>query len=441
MGVEDNGGTGPRTETTDRPKSGDRPYTPPPDNPGSPGQPSRLESRARARQAQEQNTPATSGAQSAAGPRDTKPGSSQAGTESTGTQGRPDTGQSGPQNADPRSRDTGARTGGPSPGSRDRPQTQGTERETDTRTEPADKPAPPAQPYTLPADNPGSPGQPSRLESRARARQAQEQNTPATAPETGDTDDGPASSPEAAEPGDPQPISEQQPLSEETAENHGTQEPRAEADGDRGKKAEDDGTEQDLNETNETNPEAHANPILSDVYTDGSGQVHVEARYGREQTARPGTESARNEPETTEPAELPTREDLDPAGAQAGDAGRGEPRDPDDDPASRDYQESDPDSPSPGRDSLRRFLNTASDAKDATNTYSETAQKNLERVQPTGQLSSARPENDQMRSSDQSANVGDAVVGAVGAAIVVTEVVRSIVNLARQARGREHADN
>lgn len=689
MGVEDNGGTGTRTETADRPTSGDRPYTPPPDNPGSPGQPSRLESRARTRQDQEQSTGQdTGGAQGTASPREAKPGSSQAGgvTESAGTQSRSETGQGSPRNEEPRSRDAGARTGASSPGSRDRSQAaQVTERETDTRTGPADKPTPPAQQYTLPADNPGSPGQPSRLESRARTRQDQEQNktqdasssstaglegggrddrpgpqqsetggqkaddtdagrdvreagkgehapanaegtrdderepearprdtgTPTnevlgrdepgdrdrpvpqlsgeqtgnrvpeaphpqeheplprqeaaasadsrTAPDTqqppqgtdkpsdgsgaqgsapqeagtsapgapesrgrdanpvgdsepkaptvdGPTDNGPASPSAAAEAGDEQPVSQQQdrptpegptgqsqdsqrplpaeeqaeadrrqdgaveqgteiqeplgdpedpnsetgdrqttdnppPSSGETADNHGTQEPHAEDDGDRGKKAEDDGTEQDPNETNETNPEAHPNPILSDVYTDSSGQVHIEPRYGREQTSQPGTELARTEPETTEPAELPTREDLDPVGAQGGDAGRGELRDPDDDPASRDYQESDPDNPSPSRERLRKFLNTASDAKDATNTYSETAQKNLERVQPTGQLSGARANNDQIRSPDQSAKAGDAVVGAVGAAIVVTEVVRSIINLARQARRREHADN
>lgn len=53
VGVDDSGGTGTRTETTDRPSTGDRTSTPPPDNPESPGQPSRLESRARAREAPE----------------------------------------------------------------------------------------------------------------------------------------------------------------------------------------------------------------------------------------------------------------------------------------------------------------------------------------------------------------------------------------------------
>ncbi|SNS44646.1 hypothetical protein SAMN05443665_100482 [Actinomadura meyerae] len=598
VGVEDNGGTGTRTETADRPTSGERHYTSPPDNPGSPGQQSRLESRARTQQDQQQNAPQdTGGAQSIAEPREGKQGLSQTGgaAESTGSQNTSDSGQGSPRTDQPRSRDPGARTGGSSLGRRDGPQA---EDETDTRTEPADKPAPSTQAYTLPADRPGQSGQQSRLESRARTRQDQEQyraqdagtagsepgdredrpsppqseadsqkadaatagrdtsearkdeHAPANgegrrddereqetgplntttpgkdsprdqdrpapeqarsqAPETprpqdqehpplprqepvastesrapseaeqssqgteapadgtgaqaGDTEaqpsaeDGeaedqmsppeaeegneqPPSQPSASETGERQTADSTSSSSEETAEDHGAPEPHTEDTGGRGKKAEDDGTQQNPNEVNETSPEAHPNPILSDVYTDSSGQVQVEPRYGREQSGRPGAELVRNETQTTDPVELPTREDLDPVGAQGGETGRGELREPDDDPASRDYQESDPDNPSPGRDSLRRFLNTASDAKDAASTYSETAQKNLERVQPTGQLSGARADKEHIGPPDQSVKVGDAVVGAVGATIVVTEVVRSIINLARQTRRREHADN
>ncbi|MFG2089798.1 hypothetical protein [Spirillospora sp. NPDC048824] len=53
MGVEDNTKADARAETTGEPTSHERPYTPPPDNPGSPGQPSRRESLARAREAQQ----------------------------------------------------------------------------------------------------------------------------------------------------------------------------------------------------------------------------------------------------------------------------------------------------------------------------------------------------------------------------------------------------
>ncbi|MEV4675541.1 MULTISPECIES: hypothetical protein [Actinomadura] len=537
----------------------------PADNPGSPGQPSRLESRARTRQDQEQNKAQDAGSSSAAGleggDRDDRPNPQQS---ETGGQKADDTdagrdvreagkGEHAPANAEgtrddereqeARPRDTGTLTnevlGRDEPGDRDRPAPQLSGEQTGNRVPEAPRPqeheplprqeaaasadsrtAPdtqqPPQDTDKPSDGSGAQGSapqeagtdsaPGAPESRGRDANPVGDSEPKAPTVDGPTDNGPASPSAAAEAGDEQPVSQQQdrptaerptgqsqdsqrplpaeeqaeadrrqdgaveqgteiqeplgdpedpnsetgdrqttdnppPSSGETADNHGTQEPHAEDDGDRGKKAEDDGTEQDPNETNETNPEAHPNPILSDVYTDSSGQVHIEPRYGREQTSQPGTELARTEPEGTEPAELPTREDLDPVGAQGGDAGRGELRDPDDDPASRDYQESDPDNPSPSRERLRKFLNTASDAKDATNTYSETAQKNLERVQPTGQLSGARANNDQIRSPDQSAKAGDAVIGAVGAAIVVTEVVRSIINLARQARRREHADN
>ncbi|MFE9101948.1 hypothetical protein [Actinomadura geliboluensis] len=694
MGVEDNGGTGTRTETTDRPTSEDRPYTPPPDNPGSPGQPSRLESRARTRQDQEQSKGQdTGGAQSTAGPRDAKPGSSQAGgaTESAGTQSRSETGQGSPRNEEPRSRDAGAQAGGSSPGSRDRSQAaQVTERETDTRTEPADKPTPPAQQYALPADNPGSPGQPSRLESRARTRQDQEQNktqdassssaagleggdrndranpqqmetggqkaddtdagrdvretgksghapangegtrdderepearprdtgTPTnevlgrdepgdrdrpapqlsgeqagnrvpeaprpqdqeheplprqeaapppdsrTAPDTeqpsqdtdkpsdgsgaqgsapqeagtdsapgapesrgrdanpvgdsepkaptvdGPTDNGPASPSEAAEAGDEQPLSQQQdrpaaeqptgqsqdsqrplpaeeqaeagrrqdgaveqgaeiqeplgvpedPNSEtgdrqttdntpsssgETADNHGTQEPHAEDDGDRGKKAEDDGTEQDPNETNETNPEAHPNPILSDVYTDSSGQVHIEPRYGREQTGQPGTELAQNEPETTEPAELPTREDLDPVGAQGGDAGRGELRNPDDDPASRDLLDEDAEGIAQWKRTGRDFIRRPDDVAKSTEGLAKDLGNIIKWDRPTGTAES-KPAIE-IKPHHESIQGATAAIGFVGAGIIVYELGRrthaGIKTLLGKVTGAENADN
>lgn len=49
MGVDHTSGTDTKTETTDRPLATDTAYEPPPDRPGSPGQPSRAESRAAAR--------------------------------------------------------------------------------------------------------------------------------------------------------------------------------------------------------------------------------------------------------------------------------------------------------------------------------------------------------------------------------------------------------
>jgi hypothetical protein len=60
VGVEHTGGTDSRTESTDSPGPGERAWTLQPDNPGSPGQPSRLESIRRARE--EQQAPTVEGA-------------------------------------------------------------------------------------------------------------------------------------------------------------------------------------------------------------------------------------------------------------------------------------------------------------------------------------------------------------------------------------------
>ncbi|RKS69077.1 hypothetical protein BZB76_6216 [Actinomadura pelletieri DSM 43383] len=125
MGVEQGSGTDTRTENSDKSSSSERPYTPPADNPGSPEQPSRLESRARAREAQQDN----------GGP----PGGERHDKPQT-TNGQPR--ESG------KDRDSGGEGGGERPGPRD-------------------------QQYR---DMPGSPGQPSRLESQARAREAQQDN-------------------------------------------------------------------------------------------------------------------------------------------------------------------------------------------------------------------------------------------------------------------------
>ena len=119
---------------------------------------------------------------------------------------------------------------------------------------------------------------------------------------------------------------------------------------------------------------------------------------------------------------------------------RGEPRRPEDDPASRDYR-SNPDNPSRGRDSLRRFLNKASDAKDATNKFSEPAEHNLGRIKPTGELCGARPTNDEFKPTNKDIKAGDALIGAVGTAIVLTQVVRHGIKLVQQTRRTENADN
>ncbi|NDU75076.1 hypothetical protein GWI34_20955 [Actinomadura sp. DSM 109109] len=120
-------------------------------------------------------------------------------------------------------------------------------------------------------------------------------------------------------------------------------------------------------------------------------------------------------------------------------AGRGELRRPEDDRASRDYQERDPDNPTPGKDTLRNFLLKADDAKDSAEKFTEPALKNFERVKPAGQ-STARPNTDHIKAPDQNVKSGDVLLGAVGTVVVLAEAIRLGINLARRTR-REHADH
>ncbi|TMQ98964.1 hypothetical protein ETD83_18780 [Actinomadura soli] len=523
MGVEHGDGT----DTGTKPTASDRPHSVPPDNPGSPGQPSRLESRARAREPQQDNGTQPAEPKDTAAPpgreRDTRPATGQGGSSGTTQELQPEGGRA-------------------------------------ERTTPAEGG------YTVPSDNPGSPGRPSRLESWARAREVQQDTAqdgqttgerneesasprndsgtgngeatggpeipgrddgegetpkgdgtvqdrgPSTGAATGETgrfqdrDAEPFNRPDGAEPTDrprperDQPAPEQpaqapdqpsagpqedrpdtapgtpEPGDRDTQPTQDTgqppqvpdttggdtpsppenrpdepgdgppdgeptepQEPRANgeaADSDRDRKAEDDGTEPFPDETSETNPNAPANPILSDVYTDSQGRLRIEPWYGREQTG----ETSPAETETTDRSGLPAREDLDPAGA-GNEAGRGELRDPSDDPADRDLRESDPERPSRGREGLRRFLNTAEDAKESLNKFSEPAEKNLERVEPTGQHSEARPDNDHISAPNHAAKAGDVTIGAVSTAIVLTEIVRHGVSYMRGHLRNRHENN
>lgn len=206
-----------------------------------------------------------------------------------------------------------------------------------------------------------------------------------------------------------------------------------------GRNAEGDGAESDPEATDESKPDVRSNPILSDVYTDSQGQVHVEPRYGREQTDEPSSDPTRGETETTEPAGLPAREDLDPVGARGGEPGRGELRNPEDDRASRNYQEGRPDRLSRARGELKKFLNNSQDAQDSVKTFAEPTLKNFEKVKPTGQHSGASPNADRIKAPDQTIKSGDAFIGFIGTAIILTETVRFGIKLVRQRR--ENADH
>lgn len=209
MGVDHTGGTDTRTETTDKPGPSEQQNSLPADKPGSPGQPSRAESLARAREPAQQNGAQQNEVKESVGqPADQRDGetteSSQNGNdsqetgppgqneaESTGQgtderdkgKGASETGEAGSQgrrDEDPRSESKGT-TAEDKPeigGSDDRgqPVGQSPEQRTDSRAETADRPDSARRQYTLPADNPGSPNQPSRIESLARAREPAQWN-------------------------------------------------------------------------------------------------------------------------------------------------------------------------------------------------------------------------------------------------------------------------
>ncbi|MEO3826215.1 C2 family cysteine protease [Actinomadura sp. B10D3] len=133
-------------EPTDSSTSAKPQHTLPPDNPGSPSQPSRLESLARAREPVHQNEP-----------QHTEP-------EDNGT---PPTEERKPHSEAKPTAEDGRSAAGEKP-------------------EAADESVSPGQKYTLPSDNPGSPSQPSRLESLARAREPVQQENDNSKPEDAD---------------------------------------------------------------------------------------------------------------------------------------------------------------------------------------------------------------------------------------------------------------
>ncbi|MEV0662980.1 hypothetical protein ACIBI3_25250 [Actinomadura luteofluorescens] len=121
--------------------------------------------------------------------------------------------------------------------------------------------------------------------------------------------------------------------------------------------------------------------------------------------------------------------------------GRGELRRPEDDRASRDYQERKPDKLSRLRGELKKFVDRSDNTKDSVEKFSAPAQNKLERVKPTGQSCGARLNTDHIKAPDEKIKAGDTVLGAVGTVIVLTEIIRFGINIARNSRRREHADH
>ncbi|MGC4954999.1 hypothetical protein ACLQ2P_17420 [Actinomadura citrea] len=239
----------------------------------------------------------------------------------------------------------------------------------------------------------------------------------------------------------PKPADETTPPLEGTGENATPPEALGEQTDAHGRNAEGDGAESDSEDTDESKPEVRPNPIISDVYTDSQGQVRVEPRYGREQTDEPGSDPTRSEPETPESAGLPTREDLDPVGARGGEAGRGELRDPENDPVDRNLGEPDPERPSRRKELLKEAMMESEDIVDVGNKTIEGAFKALDPKPPTGHPCTARDTDAHMDPVPTPTQAGSAAIALIGTAIIATQVTRWTVGKARDIRRREHADN
>ncbi|MEU8804812.1 hypothetical protein [Spirillospora sp. NPDC048819] len=323
--MEDNTGTDTRTETTDKPTSQDRPYTPPPDNPGSPGQPSRRESIARARQDQMENGSSPTSQSSEISPkpaqeRDDKPASPQTGnpsekTDASGTpeaedkehdrdDGRPRDGQGSRRDGrepEPRSQDdrtsADGKTDTGTPGDRDRPQTASPEKGTDTRTETADKPATAERQWTPPPDNPGSPGQPSRRESIARAREDQLENASQQTEGTDTSSEPPQEhndQPTSAQPENDGANTPAAGKADATDSDHGANRPETDRDGPQSGEA----TRQA--ETGaQIHPRDAGTPASSTISTDAPGEPAVGELEPRERPAEPPPDSEQN-PQTAD---------------------------------------------------------------------------------------------------------------------------------------------
>ncbi|WP_165967051.1 hypothetical protein, partial [Actinomadura sp. 7K507] len=268
-------------------------------------------------------------------------------------------------------------------------------------------------------------------------------------PHSTDTQTNPGDEPTSQNSEGNQPTTDNVPLSPEEPDQN---EETGQHDSGHDKKAEDTDAEPSPNEINETNREGKTSPTLLEVRSDSRGRINFEPRYRPDNAA--SAELAPREANMTE-VEEPGRFQgrirmefesdgrLIPPSRDTGNdtPGHGEPRHPDDDPASRDYRASDPERRSRGREFMREFVTKSDDTKTSADKFAEPAQKKFERVEPTGQHSGARSNNDYIRPLDQPVKTGDAMVGGVALAIVFTEAFRYGARNLRKVRGSEHDSN
>ncbi|MES9543697.1 hypothetical protein [Actinomadura sp. NPDC000600] len=121
--------------------------------------------------------------------------------------------------------------------------------------------------------------------------------------------------------------------------------------------------------------------------------------------------------------------------------GRGELRDPDDDPEYRDVQERDPDRPLSLKDRRREMLKAAANLKKAVDENVKPAFEQFDSRPPRTEPCTARKNSDHIRSVDQPVKAGDAMVGVVSGVVVAVEMTRRSVQYLKRQMGREHASN
>ncbi|GAA4232749.1 hypothetical protein GCM10022254_33510 [Actinomadura meridiana] len=460
VGVDHTSGTDTKVET-DKPQPPDDTYQPPPDRPGSPGQPSRLESKAAAQAPTETSD-------------DDPPAEESGPTTELQAKDLPDEPEP-PATTEPPTRDRYLdpnddpnRVGTPRADSWARAAERNEETTDQRAPEPTDQASPgPEQPAEWP-DVPLGP----RAESRARAREAQQAALTAdtdqpdapdahaeaqpgantdqpTAPDTTEaTTDRP--DPEDEQPNDRDvPPQDQSAEAEPPTDDYDLQslddaetepdpvEPEPEKpDTDRP----DDRTHDASADDGERLPTDRDDPRplpdgteRNEEMPDGTGDGNdTRGSNSEDQSESPAPE----ENETDQFAGLPTRADLDPASAGEITAERGEPLQPINE--TQDLREPDPERDSDWRKLLRNVGNDADDALSTSDGMSSTTLKLTNHRPPTDLRTGTRENTPEVGNTDHSANYPSAAVGALAAVMVMYSFVRGLRATGRKIMRRNN---
>ncbi|WUH98558.1 hypothetical protein OHR68_34410 [Spirillospora sp. NBC_00431] len=420
VGVDHTSGTDTKTETTDQPQTSDDAYQPPPDRPGSPGQPSRAESRAAARapaETEEPDEPRPAETASEGEPRRQlesdddgettaepetdlgrdavqdvprgpraeswarargEPESSETETEDPA----PETGETEPQDGDDRRPDTSdART--------EEPSEPGTEQD----AEPAERPSIQRGP---------------RAESWARATEA---------PDEQDEQTGGHNAP------DQEPHTEPDTLDEPAAAD-------AEDIPDTGQET--DNPEQRPADRDDPQPSPEPEERPDENSSDTGNGNDDRGRNAEDQPESPAPE----ETETDRFAGLPTRADLDPSSAGELTRERGEPLTPVNE--NQDLREPDPERDSDWRKALRSMnSNDFEDAFKETRQFSDMSQTVLDHKHPSEYPTGTRDAPSSMHAQENTISYPDVVTGAAALAFFVWGAAQGISRFVKRSGSRD----